>query len=67
MKTKLSKAPCPFCGSSEVLIEGKANKHNLFCCNCLARGPVKETAVKAETAWNKRKKSTGDMDNEVSG
>lgn len=43
--------PCPFCGSSRILI---GMKWSAICVDCGATGPDKDKESKAGQAWNKR-------------
>jgi len=50
---------CPFCGSSEVVVETTNRKmenrgHRVFCAACGSRGPERTTKAGAIAIWNSR-------------
>ena len=48
-------APCPFCGCDQIHSHYKNDwviPHALYCRNCRAYGPHKETSEEAIDAWN---------------
>jgi Lar family restriction alleviation protein len=52
--------PCPFCGSTDVSIEVRGDRHlRVLCCSCAAKGPhVYFVRVEAIAAWNRRAEVT---------
>lgn len=47
---------CPFCGNAAVKRENSAfyGDFLVYCTNCGAMGPTKESALAASDAWNRR-------------
>ena len=48
--------PCPFCKSEDVYLvsETEIEYNWVYCKNCEAAGPMKETEEEAIEAWNRR-------------
>ena len=68
MKANTKVEPCPFCQSKKIGLktESTQGKHVfwLYCLDCQATGPVKESEDKAIFAWGAYKLQAGD-DNDV--
>ena len=48
-------ASCPFCGSSEIIIQDSVPFHShAFCKLCGARGPTEYSTLGALEKWNER-------------
>lgn len=52
--------PCPFCGSTEVVMYGGASWCYMLCKGCEAAGPLAQTAEEALRWWNERVKGAGE-------
>ena len=46
--------PCPFCGSSDLWINGDLDPKFVVCNKCLAFGPTAPTVTEATERWNRR-------------
>jgi Lar family restriction alleviation protein len=46
--------PCPFCGDSDVWINGDIEPKFVACRKCWAFGPSAPTVTQAAERWNKR-------------
>lgn len=48
--------PCPFCGGSELdVIEPHETGRWVYCVECGAMGPTRQTYEMAVSAWDERK------------
>lgn len=43
---------CPFCGGTKIFY--RELKSSVFCMDCEARGPVRDTREESVMAWNER-------------
>jgi len=64
---KYEKEPCPFCGSTEVVVKhwGRENKMFVACKRCQACGPAKTYTEDAVKAWNAAKKRCDAIDKQA--
>ena len=46
--------PCPFCGNSDLWINGDLDPKFVVCRKCSAFGPTAPTMIDATNRWNKR-------------
>jgi Lar family restriction alleviation protein len=46
--------PCPFCGGSDVWINGDLDPKFVVCRKCWAFGPTAPTVTQAAERWNRR-------------
>ena len=46
--------PCPFCGGSEIWINGDIEPKYVACRKCWAFGPSAPTVTQAAQRWNER-------------
>ena len=47
--------PCPFCGTSENILQSVERGYYVFCIKCKVHGPITPMIFTSIEAWNRRK------------
>lgn len=48
--------PCPFCGTSENILQSVERGYYVFCIKCKVHGPITPMIFTSIEAWNRRAK-----------